>query len=46
MLVNNEIKSAGYYKVDFNMQNCASGVYFYRIEEDDIKGNKLLMRRR
>jgi len=31
-LVNNEIKSAGYYKVEFNMLNYASGVYFYHIE--------------
>lgn len=31
-LVNNEIKSAGYYKVEFNMQNYASGIYFYQIE--------------
>jgi len=41
-LVNNEIKSAGYYKIEFNMQNYASGVYFYRIEADDIKGNKFV----
>jgi hypothetical protein len=41
-LVNNEVKSAGYYKVEFNMQNYASGVYFYRIEADDTKGNKFV----
>ena len=41
-LVNNEIKSAGYYKVEFNMQNYASGVYFYRIEADDLKGGKFV----
>jgi hypothetical protein len=41
-LVNNEIKSAGYYTIEFNMQNYASGVYFYRIEADDVKGNKFV----
>lgn len=31
-LVNNEFKQAGRYAIDFNAQNYASGVYFYRIE--------------
>ncbi len=31
-LVNNDFKQAGRYTVEFNGQNFASGVYFYRIE--------------
>ena len=30
----NEIKSAGSYKINFNGNNLASGVYFYRIETE------------
>jgi len=38
----NELKTAGYYQIDFNMQNYASGVYFYRIEADDFTGKKFV----
>src|SRR4030095_4515920 len=41
-LVNNELKSAGYYTIEFNMLNFASGVYFYRIEADENNGNKFV----
>jgi hypothetical protein len=34
-LVNNEFKQAGRYTVEFNGNNYASGVYFYRIEAGD-----------
>lgn len=35
-LVNNEFKQAGRYKAEFNGNNLASGVYFYRIEAGDF----------
>lgn len=41
-LLNNEIKSAGSYIVDFNASNYASGVYFYRIEAEESNGNKFV----
>ncbi len=41
-LVNNEIKQAGSYIVDFNASNYASGVYFYRIEAEEPNGNKFV----
>ena len=41
-LVNNEIKQAGSYIVDFNALNYASGVYFYRIEAEEPNGNKFV----
>ncbi|MBK6539026.1 MAG: T9SS type A sorting domain-containing protein [Ignavibacteria bacterium] len=31
----NDVKTAGYYTIDFNASNCPSGIYFYRI----IAGN-------
>lgn len=39
-LVNNELKKAGTYIVDFSAQNYASGVYFYRIEAEETNGFK------
>lgn len=41
-LVNNELKSAGSYIAEFNAQNYASGVYFYRIEATDLSGKKFV----
>jgi hypothetical protein len=41
-LVNNEIKSAGNYIVEFNGQNYTSGVYFYRIEAEQQDGKKFV----
>lgn len=41
-LVNNELKTAGSYIVDFNASNYASGVYFYRIEAEEPNGNKFV----
>jgi hypothetical protein len=41
-LINNEIKSAGSYTVEFNGQNYASGIYFYRIEAEQQDGKKFV----
>ncbi|HWA06478.1 MAG TPA: T9SS type A sorting domain-containing protein, partial [Ignavibacteria bacterium] len=41
-LVNNELKTAGSYIVDFNASNYSSGVYFYRIEAEETNGNKFV----
>jgi len=41
-LVNNELKTAGSYIVDFNASNYASGVYFYSIEAEEQNGNKFV----
>ena len=41
-LVNNDIKKAGTYILDFNAQNYASGVYFYRIEAEENNGFKFV----
>jgi photosystem II stability/assembly factor-like uncharacterized protein len=41
-LVNNEIKSAGNYIVEFNGQNYTSGVYIYRIEAEQQDGKKFV----
>ncbi|MEO8211155.1 MAG: T9SS type A sorting domain-containing protein [bacterium] len=30
----NEVKTAGYYSLDFNGSNLSSGVYFYRISAE------------
>lgn len=29
--MNNEFKTAGYYTVDFNASNLASGIYYYKL---------------
>lgn len=43
-LVNNEFKQAGRYTVEFNGQNYASGVYFYRIEAGNfIQSKKMVL---
>lgn len=42
-LVNNEFKQAGRYVVEFNGQNYASGVYFYRIEAGDFVQSKKMV---
>jgi hypothetical protein len=36
-----EQESAGYQKVRFDIQGVASGVYFYRIQADPLKGGKM-----
>jgi len=41
-LLNNEIKPAGSYFLEFNASNYASGVYFYRIEAEEPNGNKFV----
>lgn len=43
-LLINEFKTAGYYEVDFDGTNYASGVYFYRIEAGSfVKCNKMVL---
>lgn len=39
----NETKSPGYYSVDFNATNLASGVYFYRLESNDFVDVRRMM---
>ena len=42
-LVNNEFKQAGRYTVEFNGNNYASGVYFYRIEAAEFVQSKKMV---
>lgn len=42
MLVN-EFKSAGEHVAEFNANNLASGIYFYRINTDDFTKTKKLL---
>jgi len=42
-LVNNEMKKAGSYNIQWNGANYASGVYFYRIEAGDFVSSKKLV---
>jgi len=39
----NEFRQAGYYTVDFNGSNLASGVYFYRIQSNDFIHTKRMV---
>ncbi|MBZ0204478.1 MAG: S8 family serine peptidase [Ignavibacteria bacterium] len=39
----NEMKEPGFYNVDFNGSNMASGIYFYRIEAGEFTAVKKLM---
>ncbi|MFA7360914.1 MAG: T9SS type A sorting domain-containing protein [Candidatus Kapaibacterium sp.] len=39
----NEIKSAGFYSVDFNGNDFASGVYFYRLESESFRDTKRML---
>jgi hypothetical protein len=39
----NEIKSVGFFSVDFNASEFASGVYFYRLESEGFKDVKRMM---
>ena len=39
----NEVKSAGYYEVNFNAVNIASGIYFYRIQAGDFVETKKMI---
>ncbi len=42
-LVNNELKTAGKYTVEFNGTNLASGVYFYRLEANKFAQTKRMV---
>lgn len=39
----NEFKTAGYYSVDFNGTNLASGVYFYKLQTDRFSDTKRMV---
>lgn len=39
----NEFKSAGYYTVDFNASNLASGIYFYMMKTQDFQLTKKMV---
>ncbi|MCX7833780.1 MAG: T9SS type A sorting domain-containing protein, partial [Ignavibacteria bacterium] len=39
----NEVKPAGYYTIDFDASNLASGVYFYRLESNGFVDVKRMM---
>jgi len=39
----NEFKQSGYYSIDFNGSNLASGVYFYRIQSNDFVMTKRMV---
>ena len=39
----NENKQAGSYRVSFNAENLASGVYFYRVESGDFSAVKKML---
>jgi hypothetical protein len=42
-LINNEFKTTGYYSIQFNGANFASGVYFYRIEAGNYISTKKMV---
>ena len=43
-LVNNELKQAGRYYIEFNGNNFASGVYFYKIEAGNfVQAKKMVL---
>jgi hypothetical protein len=39
----NEFKSAGYYSYDFNAENIASGIYYYRLEAGSFSDTKKMV---
>ncbi|MFZ1321596.1 MAG: T9SS type A sorting domain-containing protein [Ignavibacteria bacterium] len=39
----NEVKSAGYYSVNFNASNLSSGIYFYSLSAADFSATKKMM---
>lgn len=44
VIINNEVKSPGVYKVDYNAANLSSGVYFYTIIAGEYKAtNKMVL---
>jgi len=43
MTLLNEVRSAGYYSVNFNASNMSSGVYFYTLSADNFTATKKMM---
>ena len=43
MTLVNEVKTAGYYSVNFNATGLSSGVYFYKITADNFTAAKKMM---
>jgi len=39
----NEVKTAGYYSVNFNAANLTSGIYFYELRADNFSAVKKMM---
>ena len=39
----NEIKTAGYYEVDFDGSNLPSGIYYYKLEADSFSQVRKMM---
>ncbi len=39
----NDVKTAGYYTVDFNASNLSSGVYFYTISANNFTATKKML---
>lgn len=39
----NEVKTAGYYSVNFNASNLSSGIYFYSLSAADFTATKKMM---
>jgi hypothetical protein len=39
----NEVKTAGYYSINFNASNLSSGVYFYNLKTDNFTMTKKMM---
>ena len=44
MILVNEVRSAGYYSVNFNASNMSSGVYFYTLSAENFTATKKMMR--
>ena len=44
VLINNELRTAGYYSMDFNGSGAASGFYIYKIQTDkEVSIKKMIL---